>query len=530
MKVPHKMDNYPKKQLYNDGGRIVVAQDRLIQPQSESKPWLIPIGRAVKVATDVGRLRAKGGFPEFDDLGGDDEGPSNPNSKSGGNGKGNGESGRGNKRRGNNSNGGQSGSSGGSNFSRGYQQVSGGTCLLFNSGVRSGLTVNTRIVSRDYSSMFLSSGWLFKVTDTTADQNSKFNSQLNNIIYPLIEGVISNRIQRYAGRYINVADFNKYIDALIEALQLYYCIDNILAYGTNVSLDNVNVGMERLRSQLSAEAIVEYNLIKEILCTCSCPTNLLDYIRFMCQSYRTSDAPHAPIIKLNIGGMFDENWIEGTNVRIATMLRISRNTLVSTNKMVSYLNQAFPEWLIGNLPLSADIACFNTEFMTFWHNQNCCYLSTDKKDNNIKFKYTQEVKDLDEYIDYQIIQKDSEVDGVIFISNTYFVPEVIKNPTTIYHGVWMPLARTAGKDIKSGDTRESFNIKCLDEHGRFSAVVNDINLGNVGIHNLVTYSGAQGNRVATNTQFGTLGFVKLQNVSVRMQQEAFNNAMRFWMT
>lgn len=478
---------------------------------------------AKSIATKfVKRLNTKGGAPEFEDS---DE-YSYKRIKGKGS-KSNGRSGRNskdNKRNGNGDSIFGSGLSSEQNKTRGYQVNSGTGCLLFSSGISSGLTVNTRIVDNNYSPLYLSSGYLFKVTDVNIDKITEYSNQLANIIYPLVESVISNRIQRYAGRYVNVDDYSKYISAIAEALQVYYCIDNVLAYGSNTSRDNINVGMEHIRSRLTSEALVEFNLLRELICTCVCPPNLLNYIKYMCQSFRTSDAPHASIIKLNIGGMFDEQWIQGST-KITQMIRDCRSNLVSSNKMVSYLYQAFPNWLIANPPESANVACYDKNFLTFWHNQNCCYLSTTTS-NKGNFEYSIQVTNVDAYTDYQILQQDTDVDGVIFVSQTYNIAIEGKKLLNSYWGLWQPLATVDGKQISPGRPFDTFNIKCFGLEGVIVSVTNKIALGSAGIYNLVVYSGTAGNYTAEQTKFGTHGFVKLQNVSVRMQSEAFNNTMR----
>jgi hypothetical protein len=517
-----------KKSKHSEG-RIATSNGRKTKTETMVDKLTVGLGRGATTAV-LDRLYPRGGAPEFniDDINNNniygrfsrsDNADGNRTNRNG-NGSGN----RSNRRSRNSDVPFDSGST------RGYSNVSGQSCLLWSSGIRSGLTVNTRIVSKDYTPLYLSSGWLFKTTDTDVDENTYYNSELNNIIYPLVESIISNTINRYAGRYINVNKFNRYFEALTESLQIYYCIDSVLAYRSNVTIDNTNVGMESLSSKLTAEAVVQYNLLKETLMTCCCPSNLLEYVRFMCQSYRTSDAPHSSILKLNIGGMFDDNWTSGTSAHIEQLLKDTRLKMIKSNEMTSYLNQAFPEWLIGNPPSSSLEACFNKDFMLFWHNQNCCYLSPDatRKKSNL-FDYTLEFDSIDDYIDYQINTRDIDVDGVMFVSTSYFLKDKVDNSLKkkSYWGIWQPLASIEGKSILEGDNSDSFNIKCLNEFGQIKPVLNPVVISSAGIHFMIEYTGNSGNKIPEKLEFGTHGFVKLQNVSVRMQNEAFNNVMRF---
>lgn len=481
------------------------------------------VNKSVKsIATYASKSnKVKGGAPEFDN-------DSSVRSKR--NKKGDERNGRGQRDNGNNRGNGEANSSlhysseDGRSATRGYHNREGSSCILFSSGISSGLTINTRIAATNYTPLILSSGYLFKVTDDNIDANTEFNNQLLNIIYPLIGSVISNRINRYYNRYVTPTDFVNYLYAIIEALQVYYCIDNVFTYGSNTSRDNINVGMEHLSSRISSEAIVEFNLLRDYICTCGCPPNLLNYIRYMCQSFRTSDAPHSTIIKLNIGGMFDEDWTDSDH--LAVMIRSCRTKLVATNTPLNYLLQAFPNWLIGIPPMSSNVACYDISFFTFWHNQNCAYLSTSPG-NKGNFEYSIEVPNLDSYTDYQIIQRDVNVDGLMFVSQTYNVVLDDKKKMSSFWGIWQPLASVVDKTTSPGKLYDTFNIRCFVPGSAIKSITDPVTLGSSGIYNLVTYSGVTGNFVAQRSKFGTYGFVKLQNVSVRMQTEAFNEAMRY---
>lgn len=509
-------DSYPTKQLYNRGNQLVVHNGPKSRVNSISELINSPAGRIVATAISD---RIKGGNPNVDI-----ENEPTPKSRSKGKGRGRG-NGSGNSNPGNN-NSRKSSFGASSDTTRGYQVQQGVSCLLFSSGVSSGLTVCTRIVNKDYTPLYLSSGNLFLVTDQNINRRTPFIEQLNNVIYPLIESNISNKIQRYAGRYISSDDFEKYILSLVKALQIYYCIDSTLTYCSNNTIHNINIGMEHLRSQFSATTLVEFNLLRETLETCNCPHNLLSYIRFLCQNYRLSDAPHSPIIKLNIAGIHDPEWILGTEY-ITDLLQTCRLDLISKNKMVSYLNQTYPNWVIRSMPISSNEACFNKEFFTFWHNQNFTYLST-KSSNNGNFEYSINVANQDSYTDYQIIQDADDVDGVMFVSQTYNILVDNKREYTSYWGAWQPLATLDDKNTRPGDSRYTFNLKCFTLSGKIESCTDATMLGASGAYNLVEYSGTPGNYTANLNKFGAYGFVKLQNVSVRMQTEAFNNSMRFW--
>lgn len=518
---------YQKEEPNSGVGRIL---KEYIDPSTPETAFLKDVVN--KSAKAIGRTisnnkKVKGGAPEFEDS--ETPGKRKYKNKGDGNGRRNSGNNGDGKRYGKASQRPSSGNANSSDTTRGYKTNPGSGCILFSSGISSGLTVNTRIVTENYTPIYLSSGNLFIITDPNIDLNTEFDNQLKNVIYPNVESVISNRIQRYAGRYITSNDYSKYMYSIINALQVYYCIDNVLTYRSNTIRDNINVGMDYLSSKFSSEAIVEFTLLRDYLCTCVCPPNLLNYIRFMCQSYKTSDAPHASIIKLNIGGMFDEEW-STPSFNMVNMIKNCRINLINNNTMVSYLYQAYPNWLISSPPESSNVACYNVDFLTFWHNQNCTYQSTDSK-NKGNFEYSIKVPSMDFYTDYQIIQRDVDVDGLMFVSQTYNVPfEADKPKLASFWGIWQPLASVENKDILPGRPFDTFNIKCFTTQSKIQAVTDYITLGSSGIYNLVVYNGNAGKYIAQDSKFGTKGFVKLQNVSVRMQTEAFNESIRYLLT
>jgi hypothetical protein len=420
---------------------------------------------------------------------------------------------------------------GGSPHSRGFQERSGTDFVSYRSGISAGLTVNSRLTSDQSSSLYLSSGGFFTVYDDDLKDNPKIQNEvitaLERIFYPLTEDVITNRINRWAGQYINFRDYKDYIFKLVDALQLYYCIDSVLTYSTHNTVDNVNIGMEALKQSLNSETIYEYTLLRDKLNNMTAPPRLVEFIRYMYQNFRLSSAPHAPIVKLNYGGLFDTYW-EDKTAHIQAQLLNANSALNSVSKFNSFMSRAFPGWLIGSLPPSAKLAVYDLNFHTFWHNQNCCYLPSNSA---TKFVYTHVNLGLDDYLDYQIIERDSDVDGAIFACASTFVKKDKSDDTLISHwGLWQPAAIITGKDFPKGNCRESFNIKFINNKGFTESVKDTVMLGDTGIHWVAVFTGNIGNYLGRSMEFGSYGFVKLQVVSARMQSEAFNNTMRLWFT
>jgi len=408
----------------------------------------------------------------------------------------------------------------------GASSRSGIDSLSFDSKIPAGLTVNRRLQKDDATPLYLSSGWLFKVTDPDIEaEETEFELELRKVIYPVYEQIISNTINRWVGQYTSADEFLEYFQAVSQALQIFYCIDSILAYSSNNTLDNINYGMEYLRNQLTAQVMVDYNLLKETLENSTIPPNLIEFIRWFCQNYRTSDAPHASIIRLNIGGMYDSNWNSSTYTKISELLRSARENILDVSKMMQYLHRAFPSWTVGTLPPSVKLANFDKDFFTFWHNQNCCFkaLAADTS-----FSYTHLMDGFDSYLDYQILERDEDVDGAIFATASCFYQKEKKTIATSW-GIWQPLAETNDKDIPVGDQTETFNIKYISDTGKPLALYDEIIAGRSGIHWMAKWTNNPPTRVISRKQFGTHGFIDLQNVNPRMQAEAFGNTVRLLM-
>lgn len=520
------IETYPDSQPYGNGGET--------KEYANNKPFVdtvAPVAR--EVITHAARVGAQHIKDRLDntlnnkDRNKDGKGPNKPgsNNKDGSNG---GNGGRSRRPRGGSDDDSQNSSPGGGGgfTTSGQGSRNGQNRIQWNSGIRTGLVVNPRLIRADNSPIFLSSGWLFVNTDSDINSfETHFESNLRNIIWPTLNSIISETINRWSGQFITPQDFVVWVYDLVKALQVYYCLDSLLAYTSNNSMENINPGMESLKSNITADCIVEFQILRATLENTACPPNLLAYIRFMCQNFRTSSVPHSSIIKLNIGGMFDCNWEGSASSKILSLIRESKRNIDSNGKLISFIQRTYPNWLIGKMPLSSNTASFDINFFTFWHNMNCCYIA---KNDDKHFTYTHNVKGIDDYLDYQIHEKDEKVDGTIFATASTFIKDEDNVTTATYYGIWLPLASTAGKVIPPGDQRETFSVKHVDSLGVIRHITNDVMLGRTGIHWLTSYEGNIGSWVAKRVQLGTHGFVDLQNVSPRMQSEPFNNTMRLW--
>lgn len=539
------IDAYPKDQLYNSGE----DQSALMKYNLASKSGMKGSG-AVGLAVDIVNAYANNqeSFHKVGEqigrgakaLNSHLRNKNDRNKRTRLNGKrGSGDSGDGN---GNNNNGGSGsngntrfngGGGGGGSRSRGFQATQGVNSIVINSGIDAGLTVNPRLSNVNGSPLFMAAGYFFKTLDgkilALNSGNSQLRQYIQSVIYPLYEAIISNVNNRYAGTYINVNEFWAWFSYVTEALQLYYCIDDVLAYTSNNSRDNINPGMETLRSLITSNTIIEFNLMKETLENCVVPPMLLQFIRKMCQTHRVSDAPFSSLIKLNIGDMFGNDWDTNTPdppLKLIQDVRLGLNTQ-SVTKINSFMFRAFPDWRIGNMPASTNQANYDVKFMTFWRNMPLAYI---RGASYTDFTYTSPNNDITTEQYYDIHERDTQVDGLMYGIHTNIFKSVgtgAEVATGDYWGFWYPYATKTNKTANS-DTRGYLSLLRYEPGLGIFGWCDEFTMAYSGIKNGVRFDTSTP-YAATRERFGTYGWVNAQYTSVSMQNEAFNNAVRLLM-
>lgn len=461
------------------------------------------------------RLKAK---PDSGDGGGDPKTPKGPGKPPGRT-----------KRKRKRGNGG--GGGGGSVGTTGTTATAGVSEISFSSGIRAGITVNRRHIDEWYSSMFLASGTLLLDNDLRVLDNPIWG-QLIDIMYPYYVNVISLKINKYVDTETRFTEdaFEAWFQSIVKALQIYYCIDDVLAYNRNNTLDNINPGMENLFSHVNSNVQFEMDELRRLLQTIPIHPRLLEYIRWSCQTYRQTNAPHAALIKLNIFNIFSEPILASDpsiSDNIAQIIRDCRSEITENNTITSFMLQAFKEWVV-TLPQSTNVAEFDLNFWTFWHNLDQAYVSPEEVvGEGPIFKYTRDVDNDNAYMSFNIFQKDEEVDGLIYAACTSHVrlDPSVQSAYSVYYGFWNPWAvmEVAYVDPATRDAN-AYTLKCFVPSKMFVSISEPIIRTDAGVFSQA-YLDDDGEW--KRLERGMPGRIELQASTSRLQREAFEASVRY---
>jgi hypothetical protein len=237
-------------------------------------------------------------------------------------------------------------------------------------GIRSGLTSLTLPNSNTANSYFptIMASTRLEVFGGSKDGNTEW---VKLLIYPwFVNYMQSNLNYNYI---LDYDDFELYFTTVSNALQLYYTMDSIYAYASNSETENK--GMEYLRQVLSAQMNDDYMILRSRLEQCVFPPNMLHWIWWFYQNYSTGTLPGSTIIRNTFMGSFQNNMTTQAGVGWSfisnNLIKYYLNQLlnVSTLGVGPSLNQAMPQWRIGQLPASVPFGIYDTQFLTYWANQ-----------------------------------------------------------------------------------------------------------------------------------------------------------------
>jgi hypothetical protein len=120
------------------------------------------------------------------------------------------------------------------------------TKISWSTGIKSGLVVNPLQEENSvFTPLFILNGQLFPKFGISDTDFNYADAYLKDFVYPqYIQVLLDQHIK--SGQDLTLDKFAQYFDQLIRALELYYCIDSILTYSSNVK--NQNAGMVHLRN------------------------------------------------------------------------------------------------------------------------------------------------------------------------------------------------------------------------------------------------------------------------------------------
>lgn len=151
------------------------------------------------------------------------------------------------------------------------------------------------------------------------------------------------------------------VNDLIYALQVYFYATSIISYHSDPT--NKNEGMIYLRKQMGPETIEKILQLNRRLSDTPCPPRLLEFIRYMCNTYYTGDNQGSPLVK--IAPVYDF-----TNAALLSAINDSISRLANAQNSVIYtlLRRAIPQWRPAVLYDVEPIPTYDSNFLTIFAN------------------------------------------------------------------------------------------------------------------------------------------------------------------
>lgn len=297
--------------------------------------------------------------------------------------------------------------------------------LSFSSNIKSGTLVNPFQVSdsKESCSLYTLGGSFFPVTDT-----SFYNLIIGDIYHRYITK-LQSEINYKIDSVITPKGFYGYFVCIVDALQLYYSVDSILAY-TSVPT-NSNNGMMHLRRSLSAEVLSKQEELKRLLLNVAIPPNLLVFINYMYQNFRFEDLKDSAIFRLEFRSIFHST----SNYKLSPdYYDVIIDEVRNRHTITSVLLKGFPSYRVSELIASSSEPILDPNFKTFWYNSNSTYIN---KDSEIVYNRIIETSDQSFY--YGSLCND-DVDGIFYACSSPFN----RKTGACEPGIWSPF-----KDPKS---------------------------------------------------------------------------------
>lgn len=341
--------------------------------------------------------------------------------------------------------------------------------MSFNSGIRSGTIINPFEPSSPTtgSDLFLLAGSFLR-----NGSSSYYTSFLAQDIHFKVLTTVQNTVNYKAAREFTSSRFCEYINRLTDALQLYYCIDSILAYESLPS--NTNRGMVHLRSFITADVLSSHERLKRTLITLPVPPNLLAFISYMMQIFKFDNTDYSPLYKLEFRSIFHSSSTKSIS---SDYYDIIIGELTKDSEIVSLLLRSFPSMHITNLLASSASPIFDKNFMSFWYNS--CVTYYDGVDEEVK--YTKACESIDTKIYYGHFCE-NDIDGLFYACSSVYN----SGKSKIDPGLWTPTYDVDALDLS--DVRQGCNLMCYDStSNRFTAPLTNRVASQSAIHSAVFF-------------------------------------------
>lgn len=174
----------------------------------------------------------------------------------------------------------------------------------------------------------------------------------------------------------SLTNFIAWINAITNALQLYYNIEHILAF--NSTPENENTDLIKLQNTYLTSVIRrKHKDLRDLLTRFAIPEKLEFIINYLYQNFSKSVDPQAPIIRINFNGVFhpfaknavadDLNCVLSAELYETVMGQLNKPEVRKVNSMITQTNK-FGKDTSRNLSAVSRSAVYDRNFSTFWHN------------------------------------------------------------------------------------------------------------------------------------------------------------------
>lgn len=150
------------------------------------------------------------------------------------------------------------------------------------------------------------------------------------------------------------------MNAILDALQVYYWYASILTYGS--SPINQNAGMIYLRSKITAADIQNFYLLKNRLEGTPIPPNMLSIVRYLSSNWFSGDTQGSTLIKIAPKAMTADGIASANLTSALTALDTDAN-----NEVFSIIRKCAPGWMTA-LPDVPLFPAYDSNFVTVWGN------------------------------------------------------------------------------------------------------------------------------------------------------------------
>lgn len=411
--------------------------------------------------------------------------------------------------------------------------------ILYNSNIPSGITFDPNPGFEDgHSQLYISQGSFFNHfkydwslpgsprVEGSEIANYYTDVLMQDIYYSYLHQIEKVRNRELGNRFTQ-EKFIKYIDSVINGLQIYYCLDSIFAYDRDAN--QFNSGMSYLRERISPDVVSEFANLRRCLEKQVIKPEIVSFIRFMYQNFKFYDGENTSIIRISYYDMLADN-VGVDHLKDPSMIRKIINQInADFSGAFSYIAGGFPQYkLFGKLPTSTTKALVNADFNTWWHNHTVSYPQPDETGTSISVinhsKYA-----VDENSDLYFGVFGNSLDGVIHAASSAWLAA----KDDVQTGIWRPLLRK--EEFKDESILNAGSLKFYKPEStsaKFVSTCTDVSSAlNAHLYNTVTYdfdtSGENPVVRVNEIKHIPVGIHRVLAHSIRMMKQSVFEGVRF---